>query len=181
LRSRKVAWNKLSQFFAVNPGELDRLLSANNRFIFFTEQVGGAPVGSLGLPVVEERSIAIDQLHLPPGAVSIIRTALPHRDGKGNLRLVPSSRFVLNLDSGSAIRGPGRVDVFMGTGEEARQRANYVHGDGELYYLFVKRRRDVTVQARARVDDSARASLRRPDGASAVVPAKAGTRRGADR
>jgi membrane-bound lytic murein transglycosylase A len=139
LKRQRVAWSKLPQFFRKYPDELDRLLSENNRFIFFTEQQNAAPVGSLGLAVVEERSIAIDQGRLPPGAVSVIRTALPQTDRSGKIRLVHSSRFVLNLDSGSAIRGPGRVDVFMGTGEGARERANHVHGGGELYYLFPKR------------------------------------------
>ncbi len=139
LREKKVAWSKLPQFFQKRPDELDRLLSQNNRFVFFKEQESSSPIGSLGLPVVEERSIAIDQGRLPPGAVSIIRTALPRSDKKGKIQLVRSSRFVLNLDSGSAIRGPGRVDVFMGTGDRARERANHVHGEGELYYLFSKK------------------------------------------
>lgn len=139
LRQQKVAWSKLPQFFQKRPGELDRLLSQNNRFIFFKEQESDSPIGSLGLPVVEERSIAIDQGRLPPGAVSIIRTSLPRVDKNGKIQVVRSSRFVLNLDSGSAIRGPGRVDVFMGTGDRARERANHVHGDGELYYLFSKK------------------------------------------
>jgi membrane-bound lytic murein transglycosylase A len=139
LRQHKVAWSKLPQFFQKRPDELDRLLSQNNRFIFFKEQESTSPIGSLGLPVVEERSIAIDQGRLPPGAVSIIRTSLPRADKYGKIQMVRSSRFVLNLDSGSAIRGPGRVDVFMGTGDRARERANHVHGDGELYYLFSKK------------------------------------------
>jgi membrane-bound lytic murein transglycosylase A len=139
LRKQKVAWAKLPQFFQKRPDELDRLLSENNRFIFFKEQESTSPIGSLGLPVVEERSIAIDQGRLPPGAVSIIRTSLPRMDKNGKIQVVRSSRFVLNLDSGSAIRGPGRVDVFMGTGDQARERANHVHGGGELYYLFSKR------------------------------------------
>lgn len=138
LRKHKVSWGKLGDFFKVRPAELDRILSLNNRFIFFAEQESSAPIGSLGLPVVDERSIAIDQARLPPGAVSIIRTSLPQSDSTGRVRVTPQSRFVLNLDSGSAIRGPGRVDVFMGTGEEARKRANYVHANGELYYLFAK-------------------------------------------
>jgi membrane-bound lytic murein transglycosylase A len=138
LKRQNVSWGNLPRFFQKHPGELDRLLSLNNRFIFFKEQESSSPIGSLGLPVIEERSIAIDQLKLPPGAVSIIRTTFPTADERGKLQMSVSSRFVLNLDSGSAIRGPGRVDVFMGTGEQARQRANHVHGGGELYYLFAK-------------------------------------------
>ena len=153
LRAHKVAWTKLPQHFAKYPTELDRLLSRNNRFIFFKEQDSTAPIGSLGLPVIEERSIAIDQGRLPPGAVSIIRTFLPRADEKGNIQMHRVSRFVLNLDSGSAIKGPGRVDVFMGTGDEARQLATHVYSQGELYYLFAKPDKDQAPTAPAVVEE----------------------------
>jgi membrane-bound lytic murein transglycosylase A len=47
-------------------------------------------------------------------------------------------RIVLDQDTGSAIRGPGRVDIFMGSGEEARKMANMVYTSGSLYYLLLK-------------------------------------------
>lgn len=138
LRKHNISWTRLEDFFRSKPALMDQMVSNNNRFIFFAEQDSSEPIGSLGLPVIEERSIAVDQGHLPPGAIGIIRTNLPARDPMGRLKMVPTSRFVLNLDSGSAIRGPGRVDVFMGTGEEARERASSVNNPGQLYYLFDK-------------------------------------------
>ena len=138
LLRNKVAWTRLPDLFRTKPAEVNRELSLNNRFIFFKEQASAEPIGSLGLPVVAERSVAVDQVFLPPGAIGIVRTSLPERTARGTIRMVPTSRFVLNLDSGSAIKGPGRADIFMGTGDEARERANFINGDGNLYYLFSK-------------------------------------------
>lgn len=132
-----VAWNRLNSFFEQKPHLLDQLLARNNRFIFFQEQPHALPMGSIGVPVMAERSIATDKLRLPPGAIGIIRANLPQRDDSGAIRLKYTSRLVLDQDTGSAIRGPGRVDVFMGTGEEGRQLANMTYSSGELYYFLL--------------------------------------------
>ncbi|MCB0335100.1 MAG: MltA domain-containing protein [Bdellovibrionales bacterium] len=135
LREHNVAWNKLGDFFQTRTALLDDVLSKNNRFIFFEKKPLPDALGSLGVPVIAERSIATDNVKLPPGAIGIIKTKLPSHD-TGNLK--EHSRIVLNLDTGSAIKGPGRVDVFMGTGKEAYRKASSVFGYGKLYYLFVK-------------------------------------------
>ncbi|RMG41617.1 MAG: murein transglycosylase [Candidatus Dadabacteria bacterium] len=145
LKENHVAWNKLDKFFIKHPDKLDQVLSRNNRFIFFKEREVPQPLGSLGVPVIPERSIAIDKLKLPPGALSIIRTRLPEEVSNGKLALKPASRFVLSLDSGSAIKGPGRVDVFMGTGDKAQKKANTIFGPGELYYLMMKQYDDLKI------------------------------------
>jgi membrane-bound lytic murein transglycosylase A len=138
LRKHNVAWHKLGSFFRRNPNELNRILSRNNRFIFFEKKTTPEAIGSLGVPVIPERSIAVDKLKLPPGAIGIIRTMIPIRNIGGALQMERTSRIVLNLDSGSAIKGPGRVDIFMGTGDEAQRRASSVYSKGQLFYLFTK-------------------------------------------
>lgn len=137
LQQHNVAWHRLGDFFAGRPDLLNSIMARNNRFIFFEKKSGPAAVGSLGVPVLAERSIATDRLKLPPGAVALIRTKIPQKNDAGQLELRDASRFVLNLDTGSALKGPGRVDIFMGTGEEARVKASSVYATGELYYLFL--------------------------------------------
>jgi membrane-bound lytic murein transglycosylase A len=75
---------------------------------------------------------------LPPGAVGIIRAALPQDTPGGKMTVVRRTRFVLDQDTGNAIKGPGRVDVFMGTGSEAQRKASHLLSDGELYYLLLR-------------------------------------------
>lgn len=137
LKRYGVSWNKLDSFFSTREDLLNQILAKNNRFIFFERKPLPDALGSLGVPVIPERSIATDSVRLPPGAIGIITTRLPVKTSEGT-RLQNHSKIVLNLDTGSAIQGPGRVDVFMGTGEEAYQKASSVYGNGKLYYLFVK-------------------------------------------
>lgn len=137
LQKHNVAWHRLGNFFDQRPELLDEILARNNRFILFEEKPDPHAIGSLGVPVLAERSIATDKLKLPPGAVALIRTRIPERDKTGSIVLRDATRFVLNLDTGSALKGPGRVDIFMGTGEDARVKASSVYATGELYYLFL--------------------------------------------
>jgi membrane-bound lytic murein transglycosylase A len=117
-----------------NPDRLPEYLPRNNRFIFFRETHGAPATGSIGVPVTPERSIATDKKIFPPGALAVIQTQIPDN----TLQKRPASRFVLDQDTGSAIIGPGRVDIFMGTGQTAGDRAGLINTPGRLYYLFLK-------------------------------------------
>ena len=110
-----------------HPAEGGRLLQENPRYVFF-RQLDGAPVGSLGVPVTPGRTIATDPSVFPPGALAFV-----HVPATGGSR--PLSRLVLNQDTGAAIRGPGRVDVYFGAGPEAEATAGSLRSPGELYFL----------------------------------------------
>jgi len=75
---------------------------------------------------------------MPPGALALIQTPLPCRQADGQFAYPVVSRYVLDQDTGSAIKGAGRVDVFMGTGVEAGERAGLMNSTGQLYYLLLK-------------------------------------------
>ena len=138
LAQRKISWTKLREFFNEHPEDLDEYLLRNNRFVFFKENLHSLPVGSLGVPVIPEHSIATDKALLIPGGLSVLRTRFPTLDRNGQLALMTQTRIVLDQDTGSAIRGPGRADVFMGTGAAAQAAANKLYEKGELYYLLLK-------------------------------------------
>jgi membrane-bound lytic murein transglycosylase A len=125
---------KVIAYFEQKPEELDDYLSRNHRFIFFRETKGAPPLGSLGVPVTGDRSIATDKNIMPPGALALIQTSIPNK----NLEIEEVSRFVLDQDTGSAIKGPGRVDIFLGSGVVAGDRAGIINGIGQLYYLLLK-------------------------------------------
>ncbi|MGJ3245503.1 MAG: murein transglycosylase A [Elainellaceae cyanobacterium] len=127
-------------YFRLHPADLNSYLSRNNRFVFFRETFGAPPTGSLGVPVTSERSIATDKSIMPPGALALIQTDLPSSTNSRDSELEPQwvSRYVLDQDTGGAIRGAGRVDIFMGTGQSAGDRAGLVNSRGHLYYLLVK-------------------------------------------
>lgn len=130
---------KLIQFFQDNPQEMDTYIPRNNRFIFFKATNGAPATGSIGVPVTAERSIATDKSIMPPGALALLQTQLPVYTPKNEIEFRKVNRYVLDQDTGSAIKGPGRVDVFLGTGEAARERAGLVNHEGKLYYLLLKK------------------------------------------
>ena len=118
--------------------EIYEILSHNERYIFF-RFVDREPVGSLGQPVTPHRSIATDPAYFPQGALAFIRLRKPVLDEDYRVvRRVEFSRFVLNQDKGSAIRGPGRVDLFCGFGPEAQAAAGSLKEKGELFFLLLK-------------------------------------------
>jgi membrane-bound lytic murein transglycosylase A len=125
----------LIDYLKKHPEALDRYLPRNHRFIFFRETSAAAKAkGSLGLPVTPERSIATDKSLMPPGALALLLAPIPNT----NLQKESVSRYVLDQDTGSAIKGAGRVDIFMGTGNLAGDRAGLMSDDGQLYYLLLK-------------------------------------------
>ena len=118
--------------------ELFEILSYNERYIFF-RFVDKEPLGSLGQPVTPDRSIATDPDYFPQGALAFIRLRKPVFDAEGNIsQRVPFSRFVLSQDKGSAIKGPGRVDLFCGFGANAQSTAGTLKEKGELFLLIKK-------------------------------------------
>jgi membrane-bound lytic murein transglycosylase A len=118
--------------------EVLEILSHNERYIFF-RFLDKEPVGCLGQPVTPGRTIATDPNFFPEGALAFIRLRKPVLDNDYNvIGRVDFSRFVLNQDKGSAIKGPGRVDLFCGFGQEAQATAGSLKEKGELYFLLIK-------------------------------------------
>ena len=129
---------KLITYFRQHPKELSNYLPRWERFVFFEETNGTAATGSLLVPVTPERSIATDKSVMPPGALALIINSFPYPTSNGKLEPRLVNRFVLDQDTGSAIKGPGRVDYFMGSGQLAGDRAGISGGNGLLFYLLLK-------------------------------------------
>ncbi len=121
-------------WLTANPGERERVLRHNESYVFF-RPLPGPPEGSLGRPLTPARSVATDARLFPRGALAFIETEHPQREPDGAVRRVPLARFVLNQDTGGAIRGAGRVDVFWGRGETAAFAAGLMREPGRLYFL----------------------------------------------
>lgn len=119
------------------------LLNRNERYVFFKLERGpeasAGPHGSLGVALVAGRSIATDPALFPRGALAYFETQEPIFDEEGELRgYAPLGRLVLNQDEGGAIKGPARVDFFVGPGNEAERFAVNFWQNGKLYFLVKK-------------------------------------------
>ncbi|MCP3943081.1 MAG: murein transglycosylase [Desulfobacteraceae bacterium] len=121
-----------------NPLRMDEVLQHNGSYVFFKTEEGG-PYGSIGVEVTPLRSIATDQKIFPNGGLCFAQTALPNPNTLGSREEWDSvSLFVLNQDTGGAIRGPGRADLFCGNGNYAQFTAGHMNTPGQLYFLVLK-------------------------------------------
>ncbi|MDY6855907.1 MAG: MltA domain-containing protein [Thermodesulfobacteriota bacterium] len=122
-----------------NPQEMDRILNHNESYVFF-EKVERGPIGNINLVLTPERSIATDYRLFPKGGLAFIISKKPVIDPTGSItKWKKFSRFVMNQDTGGAIRGPGRVDFFWGGGRYAEIAAGSMYQYGELYFLVSKK------------------------------------------
>ena len=126
------------KYFQDNPEELNTYIPRNKRLVFFQNTNGAPAMGSISVPVTADRSIATDKSIMPPGALALIHAEIPYPNVKGEMEQRLVSRYVLDQDTGSAIKGAGRVDYFMGTGKVAGDRSAVTVGKGQLYYLLLK-------------------------------------------
>jgi membrane-bound lytic murein transglycosylase A len=123
-------------YFKAHPDKIDMYIQRNPRYVFFRVDQGD-PRGSLNEPVIAMRTIATDKSIYPRACLSFLKTVLPRPVGYRIVK-APYTGFVLDQDTGGAIRAPGRCDVYMGVGDQAGEMAGQVYEEGQLYYLFVK-------------------------------------------
>jgi membrane-bound lytic murein transglycosylase A len=128
----------LIKYFADKPRKLDNFIPRNNRFVFFDIKTNLDARGSLSLPLTADRSVATDKSIMPPGALALIYAPIPYPNSAGKIEEKLVSRYVLDQDAGSAIKGAGRVDYFMGTGQLSEARASITMGNGQFFYLLLK-------------------------------------------
>jgi len=125
----------IQRYLRAHPGEQDAVLFQNPRYVFFRETSEG-PVGTLGVTLTAGRSVAVDASHYPLGALAyvVIQPGAGREPDLSGVR-TPLRRLVLAQDTGAAISGPGRVDLFFGTGEAAGLEAGALGAHGDLYLL----------------------------------------------
>jgi peptidoglycan lytic transglycosylase A len=134
----EMSMQRLRRYFAENPGEQSEIFAHNESYIFFRVNQEGA-LGSLEVPVTAGRSLATDARLFPKGAIAFIQTRIPVIDASGQLTgWRPIARLVLNQDTGGAIRGLQRADIYFGIGDEAAGLAGYMNSPGKMFFLLLK-------------------------------------------
>jgi membrane-bound lytic murein transglycosylase A len=122
----------MTAYLAAHPEQRQDILNENPRYVFFeldTSPTAKNVYGGIRVPLTADRSIATDPRLFPRGALAWMET----------FAAKSVQRFVLNQDEGGAIKGPARVDYFVGAGPEAEAFAYAFWQKGRLYFL-VKRR-----------------------------------------
>jgi membrane-bound lytic murein transglycosylase A len=139
IEREKISMPAIREYLGTHPDDVRSILSQNPSYVFFRVEDKSA-VGNINVPLTPGRSIATDSRLFPKGGLALIRTERPIVAEDGTVtEWVPFTRFVLNQDTGGAIRGPGRVDLFWGRGHEAEFSAGNMKQEGKLYFLVRKK------------------------------------------
>lgn len=134
---KQMSMQKIRAYLREHPEEVEAILNYNPSYVFFKLEKDG-PFGCLGVKLTPGRSIATDKEIFPLAALAFIETKKPLIDGNGQiLTWTDCKRFVLNHDTGGAIKGPGRVDLFWGNGTYAEAAAGSMQHPGNLYLLIL--------------------------------------------
>ena len=139
INSSQTSHQNVKKYLQEHPEEIDDILQRNDSYIFFrTVEVG--PVGALAVPLTGGRTVAADPAIFPKGGLVLIKARKPVLDEAGNCRAwEPLSRFALVQDTGGMIKGPGRIDLFCGSGVGAERIAGSIKEKGSLYFLVKKK------------------------------------------
>jgi membrane-bound lytic murein transglycosylase A len=132
LSAKDMSLAKIRGWGAKNPEKLSEYMARNESYVFFVE-IDGNPRGSLNVEVEGGRTLATDKALFPRGGVVFVDTKLKNHSNADQY----FSCFMLDQDTGGAIRTAGRGDIYLGIGPEAERRAGKTMAEGQLYYLFL--------------------------------------------
>jgi membrane-bound lytic murein transglycosylase A len=132
LEKDEVTLFTIREWLQSNPERLNELLSKNPSYVFFElrDAFADGPTGALNVALTPRRSIAVDRNVIPLGAPVWLQTTLP------DAAQSPLNQLMLAQDTGGAIRGHVRADVFWGRGFEAERMAGLMKQQGQLFVLL---------------------------------------------
>lgn len=133
----EMSMQKIREYLQAHPDELETVLNHNPSYIFFKIEDEG-PLGSINVKLTPGRSLALDYRLFPKGALVFAETRKPEVTGDGKIAAWGDCRrFMLHQDTGGAIRGAGRGDIFWGNGPYAEIAAGHLKHTGRLYFLVL--------------------------------------------
>lgn len=137
LTPEEVSLQTIREWLQDNPSRAQDIMARNKSYVFFQENVeldpSDGPLGAQNVPLTAGRSLAVDPRHIPLGAPLWLDTTAPLPDGERPLR-----RLMIAQDTGGAIKGGVRGDVFWGAGDSAEEIAGYMKSKGR-YFVLVPR------------------------------------------
>lgn len=130
LKREEVSLQSIRAWLRANPGEAAAVMDKNPSYVFFQELKGEGPMGAQGVALTAGRSLAVDRSFIPYG-VPLWLDAEDPLDGSKRLQ-----RLMVAQDTGGAIRGAIRGDVFFGHGAEAEGLASGMAERGRWFLLL---------------------------------------------
>ncbi len=138
IEKSQMSMQKIRAYLHEHPEEVEAVLNYNPSYVFFKIEEDG-PIGCLNVKLTPARSLAVDRRIFPLPALAFIETEKPLLNDIGEIHSwTDFARFVVSQDTGGAIRGPGRADLFWGNGRYAELAAGHMQHAGNLYFLILK-------------------------------------------
>ncbi len=134
----EISLQSIKAYLHDNPDEVRDILSYNQSYVFFREVPEG-PLGYIEVPLTPGRSVAMDRKLIPRGGLAFIETEVPVFENGRVTGLKPVKRFVFVQDTGGAIRGHGRVDIFFGHEEYAELAAGHLKQKGRVFLVVARK------------------------------------------
>jgi len=133
LKASEASMQGIQGWARAHPDRLRELLAANPSFVFFRvlPSADGGPIGALNAPLTDGYSAAVDARFIPLGTPLYVATTLPNQD-------TPLNRILHAQDTGGAIRGPVRLDLFWGYGADAGAQAGKMKQPGRIWLIWPK-------------------------------------------
>jgi len=133
LQKGQVSMDSILAWLRSHPGEAPALLAANPSVVFFREVTGASldagPIGAMGVAVTARVSVAADPAFIPLGAPLLVETMLGGQ---------PFAATMVAQDTGGAIKGANRIDLFLGAGQQARALASAQAARARVLVLLPK-------------------------------------------
>lgn len=130
--SLRVSSTGIKEWLRENPKKADDVMNVNKSYIFFQVSRDSSVRGAQGVKLTAERSLAVDSKIIPYGLPIWLDTFEVNK----NHTKKPFQKLMVTQDTGSAIKGIVRGDIFFGFGENAEKRASTMHHKGKYYILL---------------------------------------------
>ena len=130
MEREKVSMQSIRAWLSANPRRAPDIMKENARYVFFRRLTGPGPIGAQGVALTPGRSLAVDPKFISYGTPIWLDTKDPLTANK------PFQRLLIAQDTGGAIKGLVRGDIFFGYGKTAAQYAGHMNRKGEYYILL---------------------------------------------
>ncbi len=133
IEKKNISMQSIHTWLTQHPEQATNILNQNASYVFFTLRPEG-PLGSEQAPLTPQRSLAVDTNYIPLGAPIWLKTEVPIQGSE--TELTPYRHLLIAQDTGGAIKGIIRGDIFWGAGDEAAFSAGHMKQNGRYWILL---------------------------------------------
>lgn len=138
LNRHNVSMQSIKDWLYNHPDKAEYVMNKSSSFVFFRKLNTQQPPGAQGVPLTPTRSLAIDPKYIRLGSMVWLSTYLPIKTNANIREGVRFQHLMVAQDTGGAIKGPIRGDVFFGSGKYAEWLAGHMQSKGQLWVFKPK-------------------------------------------